>query len=193
MTHNKIERVQTTYDANIILHTLENVGRDYTFGTEFMADVDLSGWWTLNLMGTLYRYRVSGELFDEDFSRESDNWAARLNNTFKPARNTRIQFNGVHNSATVSAQGRREGYFTADAAVRQDFLEGLVSVTLQLEDILSTAKYEHTSEGPDFFYYSLSDRKSPVAVLAISYNFNNFRPEEEPERTTDESEPEGMY
>jgi len=177
VTHNKIERVRTVYAPNIILHTMENVGTDYAFGTELMSDISVLDWWNLNLMGNIYDYRIEGVLYQESFSQESFDWSMRLNNTLKFSKRTRIQINGVYRSATVTAQGRRGGFFTTDAAVKHDFVDGKLSATLQLRDILNTAKYEFTSEGPNFSYYRLSDRKSPMVTLTVTYNFNNHKPE----------------
>jgi outer membrane receptor protein involved in Fe transport len=54
LTHNKVERVQSVYADNVILHSVENVGKDYVFGSELMLNLGLSKWWNLNLMGNLY-------------------------------------------------------------------------------------------------------------------------------------------
>ncbi len=177
VTHNKVERVRSVYGENVIMHTVENVGTDYARGVEFMLDLNQLKWWNINIMTNLYDYRIEGNLYGEDFSEEDFNWSIRLNNEFKLLKSTKIQINGRYRSPAISAQGQREGFFTADAALRQEFLEKRLSVTLQLRDILSTGRREYRSEGEDFYYYSSFDRKSPMVMLTITYNFNNYRPE----------------
>jgi len=178
VTHNKIERVSSVYDENVILRSVENVGTDYSFGAEAMLEWDLFKWLNLNLTGDIYQYRVEGELYGEDFSRESFNWNTRLNTTLKLGKSTRLQINGIYYSPSVSSQGRREGFYVTNAAIRQDLWNRRVAVTLQLRDVLGTGKHEFTSEGTDFYSYTEFSRKSPVVMLALSFNFNRYKPEQ---------------
>jgi hypothetical protein len=193
VTHNKVERVRSVYDANVMLHTIENVGTDYTFGTELMLNLEQFKWWNLNLMGNLYDYRIRGVLYGEPFSQESFNWRTRINNTFNLGRATRIQIDGIYNSPTVSAQGRREGFFVTNVAVRQYILNRSLSATLQVRDIFSTAKFEYTSEGTDFYSYRQSTRQSPMVTLTITYNFNNYKQERRPDEIQEEFEGEENF
>jgi outer membrane cobalamin receptor len=193
VTHNKIERVRSVYDANIILHSVENVGTDYSYGTEAMLEWDLFKWLNINLTGDIYQYRVEGVLYGEDFSRESFNWNTRLNTTFKLGKATRVQINGIYYSPSISSQGRREGFYTTNAAIRQDLWNKKLAVTLQLRDILGTAKHEFTSEGSDFYSYTEFSRKSPVVILALSFNFNRYRPERQRNDQQEEFEDEDMF
>ena len=179
LTHNKVERVQSVYQDNVILHTVDNVGKDYTFGTEIMLNLGLAKWWNINLMGNLYDYRVEGTLYDEDFSEESFNWRVRANNTFRLTKSTRFQVNGFYNSPTISAQGEREGFYLTDVGFRQDFMNRTLSAALQVRDIFRTGKFEFTSEGPDFYSHREFTRKSPSVTLTLTYNFNNYKPERE--------------
>jgi outer membrane receptor protein involved in Fe transport len=176
VTHNKTERVQSVYRDNITLQTIANVGHDYTFGTEMMTNVDLFKWWNLNLMGTLYHYEVSGELFGESFSRNSRNWNTRLNSTFKITGSTRLQLTGMYNSPSVSSQGRRESFSVLNLGLKQEFLERSLSATLQIRDLLKTGKFEFSSSGPDFSSHSRF-RRSQEVMLTLTYNINNYKPD----------------
>jgi hypothetical protein len=42
-------------------------------------------------MGDLYNYKKTGTLYGKDFSRESFNWSARVNNVFRVTPLTRVQ------------------------------------------------------------------------------------------------------
>jgi outer membrane receptor protein involved in Fe transport len=193
ITHNKIERVRSVYDANIILHSVENVGTDYSYGAEAMIEWDLFKWLNLNLTGDVYQYRVEGVLYGEEFSRESFNWNTRLNTTFKLSNSTRVQVNGIYYSPSVSSQGRREGFYTTNAAIRQDLWNKKLALTLQLRDVLGTAKHEFTSEGTDFYSYTEFSRKSPVVILALTFNFNHYKPERQREEQEEVFEDEEMF
>lgn len=175
VTHNKVERVQSVYEDNVILSTIENVGKDYSLGMEFMFSFQVFNWWEIDLMGDFYKYRVEGVLYDKDFSNNSNNWSSRFNNTFNIKKFTKIQVNSMYNGPSVTAQGKTEGYYMINAAVRQDFLDRKLSAILQVRDIFATAKRESTSSGPDFYNYSEYTRNAPVVTLSLSYKFNNYR------------------
>ncbi len=192
ITHNKIDRVQTVYQgspnvtlndsANVTLSTSANIGKDYSLGTELMLTIDPLEFWDVNLMGNLYNYKINGVLFNEAFSRESFNWSSRFNNVFKISKATTIQLNVNYNSPSVSSQGKTQGFISTDAAFKQDFFERKLSLTVQVRDIFSTAKYEFTSEGRDFYRYNYFNRESPMVILNIRYNFNNFKQEKDRQR-----------
>jgi len=177
ITNNKVERIRSVFEDNIMLTTYENVGKDYSLGLEMMFSFQFFKWWEVDLMGDLYKYKVEGVLYDEDFSKNSTNWSSRFNNTFKIKKNTKIQINSMYNGASVTAQGRTEAYYMVNAAVRQDFWDRKLSAVLQVRDVFSSAKHEFTSSGPDFYSYSEYKRKSPVVTLSISYRFNNYKPD----------------
>ncbi len=115
--------------------------------------------------------RIAGALFGEAFSRESFNWNARMSHTIKLGAAAQLQLDGIYNSPSVSPQGRREGFFTANAAAKCEFLDKLLSATLQIRDIFGSAKNEHVSQGADFYNYSYSTREAPVVMLNLKYNF----------------------
>jgi len=175
VTHNKIERVSSVYEENILLHTYENVGEDYSLGGELMIGVDIFKWWHADIMGNLYYYQVKGVLYDEPFDNTSLNWGSRLYNTFKVAEFTNIQLTGNYISPSVSAQGKRYGYYVVNAAVKQEFFKRKLSLTLQARDLFGTAVFESINEGPDFSNYFYAKRNAPLISLSASFKINNYK------------------
>ncbi len=179
VTKDKIERVQTVYDENVLLHSPDNIGDDFALGIEASLNYELFESWNFNLMANMYDYRIESEVY-ADGSRESFNWSLRFNNTIKIGDATRFQFNAGFESPTVGAQGTREGNIVFNTAIRQEFLNNQFAVTLQGRDIFSTANHEFTNEGPTFYTYYYMERKAPVITMTLSYNFNNFKSAELP-------------
>ena len=178
ITNNKVERIRSAYLNNVILHTYENVGKARATGLEFLWNTDLFNWWNINYMGSLYRYRVTGFLNRQDFSHQSNNWSARLNNTFRMFRNNRIQINLRYQSPTVTSQGRSEAFFSTDLAFQQQFFNKQLSLTLQIRDIFQTMRHEYESRGTDFYYYRRFEIDSPFLSFNIRWIFNNYKLEQ---------------
>ncbi len=177
ITQNKIENILTVYPnaENVTLTTFDNVGKDYSLGSEFMIIYDPADFWDINLMSDIYNYRIRGFLYNESFDRNSFNWNVRMNNEFKISKSTSLQLNGRYNSPTISSQGREEGFFSADASLKQDLFDKQFSLILQIRDVFGTAKEESTSSSPDLYSYQYFNRESPIVMLNIRFNFNNYK------------------
>ena len=130
--------------------------------------------WEIDLSGSIFDYRVEGELDGESFDQTSFNWDGRWNNTLKLTKTTQIQINSHYDSPSATAQGKSKGHFSADVSVKQSFIDRKLSAILQIRDVLGTTKREFTSEGPAFYYYRYHYHKSPVVMLTMIYNFNNY-------------------
>ena len=173
---NKIERTRKVADiaSNIMYNSFDNVGEDHSLGLELMSNIQALKWWNLNLTGSYFYYKVEGLLFEKPFEQESYNWNARMSNTFSIGKSTRIQFDGMYVSPSVTAQGRREGFFFTNAAVKQDFLKRKLTATLQIRDILGTSKHEFESQGEDFYTHMTFQREPRIVMLTLSYKINNY-------------------
>jgi outer membrane receptor protein involved in Fe transport len=171
ITYNNVERIQSIYSENIILHTVENVGTAKAMGIEAMLDLNFTHWWSLNLTSNFYQQMIQGEFNGQNLSEDDFSWSARFSNELKVLPSTKLQINGRYRSLSITAQGQRQGYFTLDAALKQNLLGKQLSLTL----------HENTSEGEDFYYYRYSTRESPLIMLSINYNFNNYKDKQQPE------------
>ena len=59
--------------------------------------------------------------------------------------------------------------------------EKKLSGILQVRDIFRSAKYEFTSQGPDFYSYNYFRRESPIVMFTVRINFNNYKPKSDRE------------
>ena len=170
-----IERIRSVYEPGVILFTADNVGTDYSLGAELLFDLQLVKWWRINLSGDIYDYRITGRAGNEDFSNSSFNWGGRLSSEFRLPTQTRLTL-GLHfESPEADAQGSDAGHFITDEAIRQQFFNRQLSLTLQVRDLLGTGKFESTAEGADFYSHFRFERSAPMVSLNLTWNFNNFR------------------
>ena len=180
ISHNKVERVRSAYSDNVTLNTFENVGQDYSLGTEFMLTFDpIVKFWNVNLTGDVYDYKINGVIFDVPFENTSFNWSTRFSNKVTISSSASLELNVRYNSPSVSSQGRREGYFRTDAAIKKEFMNKRLSLTLQVRDLFKTGKWEFTSQGADYFSYNYFTREAPRVMLNIKFNFNNYQAQEQ--------------
>ncbi len=173
-TTDKIERIQTVYEDDVILNTYENVGTDQSMGVEAMGNLNIFKWWMMNVSGRLYYYQVEGELYGENFNESSLNYSTRLRNTFM-LKDTRIQVGLNYRSSSATAQGTSSGGLMTDLGVRQDFFDGVLSATLQVRDIFGTGFHQYTVTTPSYYTYSEFYRDAPMISLDLSLKINNYK------------------
>lgn len=173
--HNNVEMLRSVYAENVTLTRPENVGRQFSLGTELRTDITVRKGWSLSLSGNLYDQRVNGEAEGRSFDEHAFAYDGKLNNIMALAKSTRLQVDANYNGPNVTSQGETEPFFTANVAVRQDFMNKALSVSLQARDVFATGKRESTTETPTLYNYDYFKNDSPVFTLSVSYTFNNFK------------------
>ncbi|NJN28816.1 MAG: TonB-dependent receptor [Cyclobacteriaceae bacterium] len=175
ITNNKTERIRSVYQDNVMLSRPENVGQDFALGGEMVLTLNFFKWWKIDLSGNFYNYQLKGRTEEQTFDRESFNWNSRLSNTFRLFEGNRMQLNGRYNSATVTAQGKRNANWTADLALSQEFWKKRMTAIVQVRDIFGRVIEKETSSGIDFYSYSEEYNDAPQFSLTLNYRFNNFK------------------
>lgn len=175
----KIERVRSKYADGVLLTSRQNVGQDFSTGLELMLNYNLTKWWSANLSGSLYDYRM--DVYDEFVNSvnetQSNNWSARLSNTFKPDQTFRIQFDAMYSSPSITATGTRSAMAFTSLAVKKSFFNRKLDLGVSVIDIFDTAKMNMEGSGSTYYTDYEFDMKSPYLQFTLTYLFNNFKQE----------------
>ena len=174
---NEFERIRTLLDdtLNIFLNTIDNVGDDAATGFEAMADVKLFDFWNVAISTSVFQFDIEKFVNGRTEKHDSFNWTGRLKNDFELSETTSLELIFNIDSPSATTQGEREGFFTANAALRQMFFDNSLTAVLQVRDIFDSADQESTAIGAGFYNYTLEERAAPVVSLSLRYNLNNFR------------------
>ena len=172
---NKITRIKDVQPDGTILHTYQNLNKDYTLGAELMVNAALAKWFNLNASINYYNYRLEGNIDGEDVAANSNNMSAKLNGSFRFKNNFRVQLSGIYRSPTVTAQGHRKGFAYTNLAVRKSFFNRKLSTTLTVRDVLRTARFESWSESDNFYSHSTFSHESPIVTFTLTWYINNYK------------------
>jgi outer membrane receptor protein involved in Fe transport len=184
-TNNMMSRVSYLRDDNVMISTMDNIGKDHSFGTEIMFTADPWKWWNISLTGTLFRYWIKGEIEGETVNQMTNTWNARFNNNFKLKWKTRIQLMAFYNAPSVTAQGERGGSFMVNGGVRQDFLKNKFTAAFQIRDIFRTMHMTDISRGTNFYMYNERRPMGPIFTFTLSWRINNYRKEQNGSETNE--------
>jgi outer membrane cobalamin receptor len=177
-TNNKIERVRSISPDNseIMITKHENIGEDRSIGAEMMTNISFTKWWNFNISGNYYYYEILSNSENNIVGNNTFSWGGRMNQTFRIKKtNSMIQLSGFYFGPSITSQGNREGSGMINIALRQDFLDNSLSITLNLRDILNTLNHEFIYDTPEFYSYFLFDRKSPTFDITVTYRLNDFK------------------
>jgi len=184
----QINGVDTLSERPVFTFTTTNADRDNALGVELMTNLDLTKWWQLNLTGNVFRYQLNGEVEGNNVTSVSTSWRTNLNSMFKMKWDMRLQITAIYNGPSNTLQGKREGFFITNVAVRKEMLKRQLTISLNARDILATGKFAFESEGNTFYAFNRFRREAPVVTLNLSYRLNNYR---QNGNRRDEGGPEG--
>jgi len=191
-TTNKITRIRVLDTTGVMIHTSQNLNKDFAMGAELMANVKFVKWFGLNASLNLYHYRLEGNVRGSDVAANSTNWSGRMTASFNLKHNFRIQLMEIYRSPTVTVQGTRKGFSYTNLAVRKDFFKRKLNLTLSARDLLGTAHYESTASGTGFYSHSVFRREWPVVSLNLTYIINNYRQKRQKNMNNQETPPAGV-
>ena len=201
-TNDLITRIQQreyvpAYDDSLLVFSYVNANSSYVTGLELISKVKMTKAWDLTANVNLFTAKI--DLKDQQDPDQFVSYFLKLNNSFKLPKNFSLQLSGEYQSRIISAPGGSGGRgfggggmfggggsaaqgfirpnFGVDAAVRFEFLkERKASLSLSVNDIFRTRKYDAHSESPFFIQDSWRRRDPQVLRLSFNYRFGKFDP-----------------
>ena len=199
-TDNLITRFyDTTTSKKFIINSFTNANNSYVTGLELISKNKMTKWWdiTSNVNFFTARINITGQVPPDQFA----SYFLKINNSFKLPKNFSFQLSGDYTSRIITSPGgsssgggrgggggmmfggggatASQGYirpnYGVDAAVRFEFMKNKVaSISLNINDIFKTRKYDsHTESG--FFVQDILRRRDPqVFRLNFNYRFGKF-------------------
>ncbi|MBN1186751.1 MAG: TonB-dependent receptor [Bacteroidales bacterium] len=196
-TENKMERIKQ-FRGDTIVHTMTNLGSDKRYGGELGGQIKVNKWLSFNPTITAYYYVLDGKYqylnldsvanfnaltgeneFKTEYNYEykdtlvkSSTFDARLFTNIMLSSKSRIQLMAYYRGAENEIDDQDEAMYWLSTAVRQDFMDRKLTVTLRVDDMFGTRKQKETSITSDYTVYSERYRKSPQFVLSVNFKLN---------------------
>ncbi|MBN2638495.1 MAG: TonB-dependent receptor [Bacteroidales bacterium] len=172
---NNITRIVELGPDGILYRTSTNLDSDRSMGVELMVNSKMNKWLNLNLTGNVYHYSLQGSVSGDSVTSQSTNWSLRGTISANLSKTFKIQWQGMYNSPTATVQGSRKGFFFNSLALRKDFIDNKLNVTLSARDIFGTAKFDFISTGTGFYTHTVMQRQWPIISLNVNYIINNYK------------------
>jgi len=174
-TTDKIEQRLWIAEDEKIHTSFHNDCNDRTLGLEFMANLNAISWWNLVASGSLYHYTIEGKVFEDPFKHQRVSYNMQLVNSFKIGKTTSLQLIGYYSSPTARSQGELTEIYFMDAAVQQQFMDGKLSLNLQLKDVFQSMNYQLITNSENLNLVGDFNNESPVLILSLSYQISKYK------------------
>ncbi len=174
-TTDKLEQKLTIGDDEKIHTIFHNDSGDKAIGLELMGNFELTDWWSLNANSNLYYYDIWANVEGAKTSNNDFSWSSQLVNSINLSESTSLQVIGYYNSKTVRSQGELSDYYFLDIALKQQFMEGKLSISLQCKDILQSLNYELKTATGNMDLLGDFNNESPIVFFNISYKLSNYK------------------
>ena len=174
-TKDKIEQKLTIEDDDKIHTIFHNDAGDKAFGLEAMYNFNVKDWWSINANANLYYYNIWANIEGVKNQNDDFSWTSQLINSFNLNETTSIQLIGYYASKTARSQGELSDYYFLDIAAKKQFLDGRLTINLQLKDVLQSLNYELKTNTSNMNLLGDFNNESPIALLNISYKLSNYK------------------
>ncbi len=172
-TEDKMAQIIYIHEGQTQL-TNKNVTRDWASGVELMANLSIKKFFRLNVSFDGFYYQLVGDESAGIMSRNIVSANVGLNPTFIFKSGTTIQIQSMYNAPSVDPIGDMKGFFMINAAVKQNFLKGKLSLTLSANNLFNLAKYSYLDENPQYRHHFDYIPEGNVFNIGISYRINNY-------------------
>lgn len=188
------------FEDSAIVTSYINANRSYVTGLELIGKNKITKWWDLTTNANLFTSKI--DIDNEPAPDQFVSYFFKINNSIKLPKNFSLQVSGDYQSKVISSPGGRgsgggggmfgggggmfgggnsssQGYirpnYGVDAAIRFEFLkEKKASISLNVNDIFRTRKYDAYSASSIFVQNSVRRRDAQVFRLNFNWRFGKF-------------------
>ena len=175
--------------------TFINANSSRSVGAELTSQNTFTKWWDVNTNINIYNSKINTDNINGTSQDAIWSWFAKMNNTFKLPSNFKIQLSGTYQSKTnlpvgqgggmfgggfgggpqSAAQGYIRSNYGVDVAIQKSFLKNnAASVTLNVNDVFRTRKYDQYSESAYFIQNNYRLNDAPMVRLNFSFKFGKM-------------------
>lgn len=191
-TTDEITRVRRLIDSVTTLTTFENLNSSNSYGAELLISSQPLDFFGLNGNVSYYKTDVTGSNLSSGASNSAYSWSTRLSGNLTLPSDFGVQVSYMYSGKRVTAQGVFNPMQILDAALKKDFFDKNLTLTLRMGDILNSAKFSFNLNDPAFTETAQRRRDSRSIFLDISYKFGTEE-KKKGKRQKDERKKENDY
>ncbi|MBX2923169.1 MAG: TonB-dependent receptor [Chitinophagaceae bacterium] len=176
-----ITRISSIVPGSTLVYAIfQNAGKSYNTGLEAIWSQKVSGSYSFNINGNIYRNQINAFTVENLYPRPNTFSAEKqtaisgnlkLNNTFRFSKGWDAQLTAVYLAPDIIPQGKILSRFSIDAGLKKSVQKGKGELFLNATDLLNTMVIKKQIRGMGFRYTSDDYYETQVVRLGYSYKF----------------------
>ena len=160
--------------TGILLSDFQNLGRQHNEGLEIavMTPIGQSG--RLTWSASAYRIVNDGSNLDSPFGTSGLSWSSRMFASWTLGELWKLQANGFVRGASVTPQGRFNGFTTFNLAASRNLRNDNWQMTFQVKDVFNTRRWSYNTTTEQFSQEVWRQRESRNLFVSLQYNFGKL-------------------
>ena len=198
-TSDVIQRINYRNSTDGMMYsTPQNVAKSTSTGIELTGKNKIARIIDLTTNVNLYYYKLDDFSYDIEGqtvtgnARDNFTWNARIIAQLTLPWDISMQISGRYNSRQVITQGYRPAQISMDAAVKKNFFNRALVLSINCRDVFNSRKWESYTSSDTFSRYSLNKRRSRTVNFNLTWNFGNSQGKKKREAQNNENEEEEM-
>jgi outer membrane receptor protein involved in Fe transport len=171
-TDNVISRFREVNSDGVTVTTSRNFAQSNALGAELIAQYEPFKWWRINGTMNYFWNRINASNIQAGLTNESFGGNARILSNFRLPEDIDLQIAYNYFLPTVLAQGTLKPIQAFDVAVKKDFFDNKLTVTLRASDLFDTRQFGINTQGVGFVQDFTRKRESQIVFLGLSYRFS---------------------
>lgn len=175
-SYDLISRILTLKsDGKIWLYPV-NINDDKTYGVGLSGNLVFAREFRISLSGNYYTNDFTELVDGRNTARTINSFDGNITANIIPYMGAFIQLTGYYSGPKNQPNnGTMKEFYQVSLALRQEFLDRKLSVTLRAQDLFNSAKYVMSNETGGFTSYSNYLPERSVFVLSMSYIINDYK------------------
>nr|MBK9651641.1 TonB-dependent receptor [Bacteroidota bacterium] len=182
---NHIQRFRKVTSDGFSVMTFINSAWRKDYGVEISATGDITKWWNVLLNVNFFNQEINAGNIEQNLGRKGFSWSTRMNNNFKLQKTLTAQLSGSYNSIMRGAQGQLQPVYSADVAIKKDWMKSKYSLTIGLADIFDTRIFQVRNTSTYFDFEFERKRDTRILTFTFNYRFGRFDDKQKQQRNND--------
>lgn len=167
-----------------------NLATNDRIGAEAGLLYNPADWLRLNGSFNFFQFDTKGDYNGVDYSVKNTSWFARFSSKVTLPAEIQWQTTAFYRGASAEAQSTREPMASVNMALSKEIFNENATITLNVQDILNSRKYEAFTETPAFRRNSEMQWRRGGVSLSFIYRFNQQKNQQNKRMNGNENEME---
>ena len=185
--YNAFTSVAKMLNDTTILNTRENLNSDRSGGLELVLAGNIGNIGTTNVSVSGFYQEIDASNLGYAAKKSNTSWSGSLNCTINLTKTLAFQLNSNYRSSRLTPQGENLPTYVVNLALRQELLEGKLTLTGTVSNLFNSFKRENEVNTDILYQHTINRRDSRIIMFGAAYNFGKTG-----KRSKDKTEFEGV-